>query len=137
MRPWWYLDKTTSALHLVDECGCIWNRTLEYGTRPHPHFKIGVAGTGWSRLGGLRMVTVSLLVLHMLAGMRIFSLVLCVIRMMCCPSLSELYFNVLSCFGFYNPQYLNVPLGYVVSLFCLVCVAQGFLINFCLCNFLL
>jgi len=34
-------------VNMVDDCGCIWNCTLQYESRPHPHFMIG---GGWTRM---------------------------------------------------------------------------------------
>jgi hypothetical protein len=39
------LDRRTSELSIVDECGCIWNCTLQFEEGPHPHF---IVGGGWS-----------------------------------------------------------------------------------------
>jgi hypothetical protein len=41
------LNTETENLSLVDECGCIWDCTLQFVTRPHAHFKIG---GGWNRM---------------------------------------------------------------------------------------
>lgn len=41
------LDRTTKPLKLVDECGNIWNCTLQFERKPDPHFKIG---GGWNRM---------------------------------------------------------------------------------------
>jgi hypothetical protein len=55
------------ALKLVDECGNIWNCTLQFERKPDPYFKIG---GGWNRMikaRGLQDVCVALLVLRSLA----------------------------------------------------------------------
>jgi hypothetical protein len=80
------LDRRTSELSIVDECGCIWNCTLQFEEGPHPHFIIGGGWNNMARGGGLRLVTVSLLVLHILAGMRSCLLWSIVIRIVCCLS---------------------------------------------------